>query len=72
MIATSVMFEVLNRSKVREFIKIVEKELINPNSLGIMTLERSDPVYRSYYNADQSDDYWMQGGFSYHNGPEWV
>jgi glycogen debranching enzyme len=37
------------------------------------TLDPSDSHYRGYYdNSNNSDDYYMAGGFSYHMGPEWV
>lgn len=49
----------------------VTTHLVGP--LGMRTLDPGDSHYRGYYdNNNQSDDYYMASGFSYHMGPEWV
>ncbi len=50
-------------------LKIVEENLIEEKSLGIKTL---DPLEREMYtkfydNSNDSDDYLIAHGFSYHN-----
>ena len=73
LVATSVMFDVLNRENVKKYIEKVETELIMPNSLGIKTLSPQDNAYRAnYVNNNNSEDWLEQKGFNYHNGPEWV
>lgn len=56
------------------YISIVEKELILPDSIGIATLGSAhETLFNPFYsNNDESSDFKTAHGFSYHNGPEWV
>lgn len=54
------------------YLSLVEKYLIEENSVGIKTLDPDDYDYVPYYdNSNDSDDRTVAQGFSYHNGPEW-
>lgn len=54
-----------------EALEHVTTHILGP--LGMRTLDPGDTHYRGYYdNNNQSDDYYMASGFSYHLGPEWV
>lgn len=47
--------------------------MIEEKSLGIKTLDKLSDEYISFYNNDDdSTNYAISHGFSYHNGPEWV
>ena len=48
-------------------------DMLNGEQLGVKTLCPEDSLYRSFYdNTDDSADYSIAQGFSYHNGPEWL
>jgi glycogen debranching enzyme len=54
-------------------IKKVEKYLLQPKSIGVATLADMHTPYSPFYdNSDDSNDYRIAHGYSYHNGPEWV
>ena len=74
MVALSVAPELFNPGHALKYLKMVEKELISDNSIGIGTLgSEHDSLYVPYYNNnDDSSDLKVAHGFSYHNGPEWI
>mmetsp|Transcript_12022 Transcript_12022/g.12090 ORF Transcript_12022/g.12090 Transcript_12022/m.12090 type:complete len:430 (-) Transcript_12022:15-1304(-) len=46
---------------------------VGKGQVGIRTLNEEDRDYRAFYdNSNDSNDYSIAQGFSYHNGPEWV
>mmetsp|Transcript_19591 Transcript_19591/g.35971 ORF Transcript_19591/g.35971 Transcript_19591/m.35971 type:complete len:1576 (-) Transcript_19591:43-4770(-) len=57
-------------------LEIIEKHLlpdIEQNQIGVRTLNKEDPWYRPVYdNSNDSSDFSVAHGFSYHNGPEWL
>ena len=73
LIATNIMYTVLDKNHVKAYIERVENELIGPNSLGIKTLAPSEHIYRPYFDEEAwGTDFFTQGGANHHNGPEWV
>ena len=67
-IAMAVAPELFTKEKALKCLKIVEETLIEPNSLGIKTLDPSEKMYVKYYdNSDNSHHYLIAHGYSYHN-----
>lgn len=73
-IAMAIAPELFTPSNAIKCLTIIEDALIEPDSLGIKTLDpKNQTMYKKFYdNSNDSDDYLIAHGFSYHNGPEWV
>lgn len=75
-IALAVAPDLFDRDHAVLALETVRKELmpgLGTMQIGIMTLNSSDSSYRNFYeNSNDSEDYNIAHGFSYHNGPEWV
>jgi glycogen debranching enzyme len=75
-IALAVAPDLFDRDHAVSALEVVRKELmpgLGTMQIGIMTLNSSDSSYRNFYeNSNDSEDYNIAHGFSYHNGPEWV
>ncbi|EGR29515.1 hypothetical protein IMG5_154030 [Ichthyophthirius multifiliis] len=72
-IAIAVAPELFDLKHAEHYLDIVEKNLLEQNSIGIKTLDPLAPEYVPYYdNADDTVQPKTAHGFSYHNGPEWV
>ena len=67
------MFHPENAKKALERVKEHLLPEIGHGQLGIRTLNEGDSRYRGFYdNSNDSEDYSVAHGFSYHNGPEWL
>lgn len=75
-IAMAVAPELFDRNNVLSALDVVQKELmpgLGTSQIGIKTLNDGDNAYRGFYeNSNDSSDYYIAHGYSYHNGPEWV
>ena len=75
-IALAVAPELFNKDHAIKALEIVKKELmpgLGTGQIGIRTLNDQDSSYRNFYdNSNDSNDFSIAHGFSYHNGPEWV
>ena len=50
----------------------IYRKLRGPRSIGIKTLSPDDKDYVGWYDNDDKSSAATAGGYSYHNGPEWV
>eukprot|EP01022_Parablepharisma_sp_SALTPOND_P008156 TRINITY_DN135298_c0_g1_i1.p1 TRINITY_DN135298_c0_g1~~TRINITY_DN135298_c0_g1_i1.p1 ORF type:complete len:1666 (-),score=190.28 TRINITY_DN135298_c0_g1_i1:86-5026(-) len=72
-IAMAVAPEMFNPEHARYALDRIESGLFEKGALGLKTLHPGDKAYRpKYMNNDDSADYTVAHGFSYHMGPEWV
>jgi glycogen debranching enzyme len=75
-IALSVAPALFDKEHAIGALEIIRRELmpgLGTGQLGIRTLNDSDPCYRSFYdNENDTNDFNIAHGFSYHNGPEWL
>ena len=75
-VAMAIAPEIFDRDNARNALKLITSELmpgLGSKQIGIRTLNDANSAYRGYYdNSNDSDDYSVAHGFSYHNGPEWV
>lgn len=73
LIAMAVAPEMFTPQHAQIALENVESGLFEKGSLGLKTLHPADKFYRpKYINNDDSNDFHMAHGFSYHMGPEWV
>lgn len=76
-IAMAVAPELFDRDHVLIALRNIDASLLGDilkgDQLGVKSLSPEDSSYRSFYNnTDDSADYTVAQGFSYHNGPEWL
>ena len=75
-IAMAVAPQLFDRAHATTALEVIRKELmpgLGTTQIGMRTLNDADSAYRGFYdNANDSGDFSIAHGFSYHNGPEWV
>ena len=77
-IAMAVAPEIFDREHAMLALERIDSMLIpdllqQSDAIGVKTLSPNHPQYRpAYNNTDDSADYSVAQGFSYHSGPEWL